>query len=109
VERGAPINDIKYEHDPISYVERKLFGLGTPLHQAAELGKRDIVNYLLEQGADPLKLDSRGKTPRFWAESKHRAELACILKSSEDCKFSAQFTAIALPESMSVPSYTSPK
>ncbi len=63
VERGTPVNEIKYEHDTKLYRERKPFGLGTALHRVAEPGKKDIVIYLLEQGADPLKLDSRGKTP----------------------------------------------
>jgi len=84
VERGAPINEIKYENEPMVYWEREPFGLGTPLHRAAEFGKTDIVKYLLEQGADPLKLESKKKTPRFWAESKNYAEVASILKEAED-------------------------
>lgn len=39
--------------------EREPFGLGTPLYRAAEFGRVEIVKYLLEQGVDPLKLDSR--------------------------------------------------
>jgi ankyrin repeat protein len=84
VERGAPINEIKYENEPMLYSERKPFGLGTPLHRAAELGKIDIVRYLLEQGANPLKVDSKGKTPRFWAESKNYVEVATVLKEREN-------------------------
>ena len=70
VEHGAPINKVKYEDDSEVFWERKPFGLGTPLHRAAEFGKAEIVKYLLEQGADPLKLDSRGKKPRYWADLK---------------------------------------
>ncbi|KAH8727793.1 ankyrin repeat-containing domain protein [Phaeosphaeriaceae sp. PMI808] len=65
VEEGMPINEVKYEKDLKTYLERKPFGLGTPLHRAAEFGKTDIVRYLLEKGADPLKLDSKKRTPRF--------------------------------------------
>lgn len=83
VERGAPINEVKYEKEPKVYWERKPFGLGTPLHRAAELGKGDIVEYLLEQGADPLKLDSRGKTPRFWAQKNNYIGIARILLEAE--------------------------
>lgn len=84
VELGAPINEIKYEKEANVYWEREPFGLGTPLHRAAEFGKADVVEYLLEHGADPLKLDSKGKTPRFWAEEKKHAEAARILGEAED-------------------------
>ncbi|OCK74868.1 hypothetical protein K432DRAFT_420104 [Lepidopterella palustris CBS 459.81] len=84
VEQGAPINEVKYKTEPIVYLERKPFGLGTPLYRAAELGKGDIVKYLLEQGADPLKLDSKGKTLRFWAQKNNYIGIARILLEAED-------------------------
>ncbi|KAF2866228.1 hypothetical protein BDV95DRAFT_505820, partial [Massariosphaeria phaeospora] len=59
------------------------FSLGTLLYRAAEFGKVDIVKYLLEAGADPLKLDTKGKTPRHWAETSNFIELALILKEAE--------------------------
>jgi len=90
VERGAPINEIRNEKEPIVYWDREPFGLGTPLHRAAEFGKIDIVKYLLEQGADPLKLDSKRETPRFWAESKDYTEMASILEEAEDRQSSTQ-------------------
>ncbi|KAF1951327.1 ankyrin [Byssothecium circinans] len=86
VEKGAPINEIKYEKDPKTYIEREPFGLGTPLHRAAEFGKLDIVEYLLEMGADPLKLDSKGRTPRFWAEKKGFAEVVRALEEAENLR-----------------------
>jgi ankyrin repeat protein len=85
VEKGAPIDEIKYANDLKSYNQRKPFGLGTPLHRAAEDGKVDIVKYLLEMGADPLKLDSKGRTPRFWAEKNGgAADVVLILKEAEN-------------------------
>jgi len=87
VEKGAPIDEIKYANDPKSYYLRKPFGLGTPLHRAAEDGKVDIVKYLLEMGADPLKLDSKGRTPRYWAEqSGGTAEVVDVLKEAEESR-----------------------
>jgi ankyrin repeat protein len=83
VERGVPINEVKYEMDSISYSERVQFGLGAPLHRAAEFGKTDVVKYLLTKGADPFKLDSKGKTPRFWAEKRSYAETASVLRKAE--------------------------
>ncbi|RMZ72652.1 Ankyrin repeat [Pyrenophora seminiperda CCB06] len=84
VEKGASsINEIKYETELKTYTERKLFGLGTPLHRAAEFGKKDIVEYLLKMGADSLKLDSKGRTPRYWAEKKGFTDVARVLEEAE--------------------------
>jgi ankyrin repeat protein len=63
--------------------ERKPFGLGTPLHRAAELGNLEVVEYLLERGADPLRLDSRRKTPRYWADVKGHREVGIVLMQAE--------------------------
>jgi hypothetical protein len=80
VEQGAPINEVKYENEPEVFWERKPFGLVTPLHRAAELGELEVVKYLLEQCADPLKLDSREKVPRIGRRSK---SILRLLKSSK--------------------------
>lgn len=79
-----PINKIKYETDPKGYLDRKLFSLSTPLHRAAEFRKMDIVKYLLKMGSNSLKLDTQGKTPRFWAEKNNHTEVANVLKEAED-------------------------
>jgi hypothetical protein len=84
LELGVPINEIKYENDPSGWSERIWFGHGTPLHRAAEFGKVDIVKYLLEVGADPLKLDTKKKTPRYWAEKRNITEVTSILKEAEE-------------------------
>lgn len=84
VDRGAPINKLKYEDDPASFDERMPFGLGTPRHRAAECGKADVVHYLLEHGADPLKLDSKGKTPRYWADQNGYPAVGIQLIHAED-------------------------
>ncbi|KAF1828975.1 ankyrin [Decorospora gaudefroyi] len=83
VEQGAPLNEVKYKNHPVTYKEREPFGLGTPLHRAAEFGKLDIVEYLLENGANPLILDTKKKTPRFWAEEKGHTDVASILEEAE--------------------------
>lgn len=84
IEKVAPIDEMKYANDPDSYYQRHPFGVGTPLHRAAEDGKVVIVKYLLEMGADPLKLDSKERTPRYWAEKNgNAAEVVQILKEAE--------------------------
>lgn len=83
VEKGAPINEIKYEKEPKTYIERKPFSLRTPLHRAAEFSKKDVVEYLLKMGADSLKLDSKGRTPRYWAEKEGFTDVAGVLEEAE--------------------------
>jgi ankyrin repeat protein len=92
VEKGAPINEVKYENDPKSYYDRVPFGLGTPLHRAAEFGKGPIVVYLLKMGADPMKLDSRGRTPRFWAEKNGFTEVVRALEEAENLQRTRVYT-----------------
>ncbi|KAH7395386.1 ankyrin repeat-containing domain protein [Phaeosphaeria sp. MPI-PUGE-AT-0046c] len=82
-EWGAPVNQIKYEDDPTTYAQREPFGLGTPLHRAAESGNSDVVVYLLSMGADALKLDSKQQTPRYWAEQRGHVGVARILEAAE--------------------------
>jgi ankyrin repeat protein len=83
VEKGASVNEIKYKKELKTYNERKPYGLGTPLHRAAEFGKKDVVEYLLEMGADSLMLDSRGRTPRYWAEKEGFTDVARVLEEAE--------------------------
>ncbi len=59
--KGAPINLLKYQNDKSSWSWRKPFNLGTPLHTAARIGKVDIVEELLSNGADPFIRDSCGE------------------------------------------------
>jgi len=49
----------------------------------------------LEMGADPLKLDSKGLTPRFWAEQNGgAAEVVHVLKEAEESsRLSQRFLA----------------
>ncbi|KAL9103918.1 MAG: hypothetical protein Q9163_001066 [Psora crenata] len=60
ISKGPSINSIMYQNRLDCYNQQKLFGIGTPLHEAAEDGKLDIVEILLSKGADPLIKDARG-------------------------------------------------
>lgn len=93
VEAGAPIDEVKYENDPTSYQKRYVFGLGTPLHRAAECNKHDIVEYLLLKGADPLRLDTKGFTPRYWAEQRGHQEITAMLAAAEQSRRSDRHVA----------------
>lgn len=67
--KGAPVNRIMYQDLHCYYLQRA-FALGTPLHEAAALGKLETVKLLLERGASPLIRDSLGDTPRERAGTK---------------------------------------
>lgn len=56
----------------------------TPLHEAAEHRRGDMALLLLEQGADPLAKDRRYRTARSIAVFMQHAELAALLKGSEE-------------------------
>ncbi|EME80199.1 uncharacterized protein MYCFIDRAFT_177167 [Pseudocercospora fijiensis CIRAD86] len=51
---GLSVNARMFENCRTSWTYNKPYGMGTALHKAAELGKLDVVTYLLERGADPL-------------------------------------------------------
>ncbi|KAI7460604.1 hypothetical protein KC351_g17167, partial [Hortaea werneckii] len=61
--QGADVNEVMYQHDIKSYLQQEAFGLGTPLHEAAKLGKLDVIELLGRYHANPLIEDSLGMTP----------------------------------------------
>ncbi|KAK1087305.1 hypothetical protein LTR33_001125 [Friedmanniomyces endolithicus] len=81
------INHVMYQEHPQSYFSQRMFGLGTPLHEAAEQGKLDVVRKLLESGTHPLIRDSCGRIPLQRAERTGRdlvvAYLGPITASAE--------------------------
>ncbi|KAG2414805.1 hypothetical protein HFD88_005993 [Aspergillus terreus] len=62
LERGAPLNSKMYENHYLSWRLYYFMGLGTALHKAAELGKADVVRYLVNQGADVGIKDATNRT-----------------------------------------------
>ncbi len=48
----------------------------TPLIIAAAAGHTDVVNTLLETGADPTKLDANGNSALDWAKKRNHAAIA---------------------------------
>lgn len=78
--RGTPINDIMYQNRLTNYYQQRAFGLGTPLHRAAEMGKHDVVEFLVRRGADPLIRDARGMLAVERAERNGHDEIAALLR-----------------------------
>jgi ankyrin repeat protein len=82
LEKGAPLNAIMYQEHKFSRVILDYLGPGTALHRAAELGRVDVVRYLLNRGADTTILDTKGRTPLERAESQNQTEIVEILKGT---------------------------
>lgn len=61
--KGAHIDHIMYQSKVMSYQMRALLGLGTALHEAARLGRVDLIELLAAEGANPLIEDTFGWTP----------------------------------------------
>ena len=91
---GCPINSIMFEDDPRSWKEVMFGEPGSPLFAAAEMGKTDLVVFLLSRGADPLLPSKKGRTPLEAAESEGHTHIADILRQydTEDHAFPAQTT-----------------
>ena len=60
IDKGHPINNVMYQDHLDCYDQFKYFDIDTPLHEAVEEGKSDIVELLLAEGADPLVRDAKG-------------------------------------------------
>lgn len=81
LDRGSPINAIRYQNHHDSYEHFKYFGLGTPLYEAAQCGNFGMAELLLKNGADPLLKATGDRLPIEVAESKGHTALVDLLKS----------------------------
>lgn len=75
LEKGAAMNATMYQDHYPSWRLYYIMGLGTVLHRASELGKVDIVRYLVSQGADPSITDANGRTAIECAERLNQSEV----------------------------------
>lgn len=80
LDKGAPINEIQYKNHAPSWRDRCHFGLGTPLHYAAQDGRVEIVAFLLSRGADPTILDTKGRTVLQSAENYGQWDVMKLLR-----------------------------
>ena len=53
----------------------------SPLHAAAGMGNLETVRLLLGKGANINSRDREGRTPLYWAEGTHSADVVAFLKS----------------------------
>jgi ankyrin repeat protein len=79
--RQAPgLNKIMYHDSPESFNMLKDFGLGTPLHLAAEKGHTDVVQYLLRKGVNPKTRDSCGRLALNRAQRNEHSNVVKLLR-----------------------------
>jgi ankyrin repeat protein len=73
--KGARINDVMGQHHLVTYHHFQAFALGTPLHEAARNGDVEVVDFLLNNNADPTIEDTRGEIPIQIARAKNHASV----------------------------------
>ncbi|PLB53809.1 putative hspc200 [Aspergillus steynii IBT 23096] len=77
--KGAPINSCAHEDYP-SWALFHFMGLGTALHKAAELGKVDVVRYLLSEGTDQSIRDANDRTALDCARKANQWQVIEVLE-----------------------------
>ncbi|KAJ5675422.1 hypothetical protein N7462_008319 [Penicillium macrosclerotiorum] len=86
LEKGAPIN-ATMSKDRLTFVRWWVYGLGTALHIAVQLGKFDVIRYLMESGADMNVKDALGRTALELAKVKNQRNFVAYLENwSRDSK-----------------------
>lgn len=78
LDKGADINEIGVEHPLDMRVTAKM---GTALHKAVRAGHMDIMQMLLEGGAEINLPDVQGRTPLALAKLEGRTEMMELLES----------------------------
>lgn len=58
--------------------------IGRPIHCAVSSGRIELVEFMLEHGANVLAEDSQGSTPRRLAQLEGREDMVAMLKEWED-------------------------
>ncbi|EHY52408.1 uncharacterized protein HMPREF1120_00621 [Exophiala dermatitidis NIH/UT8656] len=79
--RGARINEIEYQSHPTSFQYCDFMALGTPLHGAAERGDAEMVEFLLNNGADATIRDTFGERAIERAARNNHPEVVRLLNN----------------------------
>ncbi|KAJ8114970.1 hypothetical protein OPT61_g3272 [Boeremia exigua] len=82
VAKGARLDELQYAKDSQSWDHESFKGLGTPLHVATQLGKIEVVSYLLNKQVNRDIRDSRNHTASDIAISMGYQDIANILAAN---------------------------
>ena len=85
LQHGAAIDAPLYDRKQ-DYASWRLYSfrnLGTPLHLAACAGRTNVIEFLLNKGADATLEDNHGRTPRQCAEFYQHQDAARLLTRGE--------------------------
>lgn len=93
LEMGASVNVVMYHNKSESYLDRQVFGLGTPLHDAAALGDMDVLQILVQKGADVHIRDTRGHLAHERAQANNHGSATKFLLSRHTRHATANTTA----------------
>ncbi|KAJ5128646.1 ankyrin [Penicillium atrosanguineum] len=80
-QQAFPINQREHEYDTELFLDHQSDGLGTALHLATKKNCVETLRFLLEQGIDSNKPDSRGKTAYDLAQESNDEEIISILET----------------------------
>lgn len=83
LQKGAQLNERKYEDHWPSWNMTFFMGLGTPLHGATRARELQVVDYLLRKGADPKVTDSMDRTALYYASQEGLTEIIKLLEKRE--------------------------
>ena len=65
-----------------AHLNNRTFSLGeTPLTQAAQMNRTEMVKLLLEHGADPAEKENDGRTALDWARKNNNIEMIALLQA----------------------------
>ncbi|KAL8780446.1 MAG: hypothetical protein Q9213_006458 [Squamulea squamosa] len=79
---GVPINTIEFEHDQETFRRHGKRGFATALHNAAQCGDEQLVDYLLKRGARTDILDSKKKTALDYASKQNHGCVIALLEQN---------------------------
>ena len=69
-------------NDVLRYINAKDNNGATPLHWASMNGRTEVVNLLIEKGADIHVKDNDGDTPLHWASDKGHTEVVNLVREA---------------------------
>jgi hypothetical protein len=79
LDHGANVNEMDEDPKGRENKRPRTSWAGTPLHRAVDTGSLELVQYLLDHGADPLHPSWMGHTALVTAEIGHRQDVIDVL------------------------------